>query len=212
MKEFPETFFQILFSGKIDESFIISLYAKHIDDTLIKMRKEFKALILVAVIMMAATSTFLTYGYAEPNESDFEKLVKDREFRIISRRGSAHELYKESDVANPESLESKLVLRAKVVEVNERFVKFEILDGSIEIDGKTYDVDNGQGWAIVRKFGWIAINGECESSSKDYRFHLEGMLHIEAPLVVILGLSGIMRGNESTFHLRYLSTIKGSPQ
>jgi hypothetical protein len=176
------------------------------------MRKEFKALILMSVIMMAATSAFLTYGYAEPNESDSEKLVKDREFRIISRRGSAHELNKESDVANPERLESKLVLRAKVVEVNERFVKFEILDGSIEIDGKTYDVDKGQGWAIVRKLGWIAINGECKSSSKDYRFHLGGMLHIEAPRLVILGLSGIMRGDESTFHLSYLSTIKGSPQ
>lgn len=211
MKEFSETFFQTLFSSKIDESFIISLYTKHIDDTSIKMRKEFKALILVAIIMMAATSTFLVYGYAAPNESDFEKLVKDREFRIISRRGSAHELDKESDVANPERLESKLLLHARVLEVNERFVKFEILDGSIEIDGKTYDVDKGQGWEIVSKFGWIAINGECESSSKDYRFHLEGMFHIEAPRVVILGLSGIIRGDEATFHLRYLSTIKGSP-
>ena len=90
----------------------------------------------------------------------FGKLIKDREFRIISRRGSAHEFNKESDTAKLERLESKLILHAKVVEVNERFVKFEILDGSIEIDGKTYDVDKGKGWAIVRKFGWIAINGE----------------------------------------------------
>jgi hypothetical protein len=176
------------------------------------MRKEFKALILMAAIMMVATSAFLVYGYAEPNESDFEKLVKEKEFRIISRRGSAHELNKESDTAKPERLESKLVLHAKVVEVNERFVKFEILDGSIKIDGKTYHVDKGKGWAIVRKFGWIAINGECESSNKDYRFHLEGMFHIEAPRVVILGLSGVMRGDETTFLLRYLSTIKGPPQ
>lgn len=196
----------------MNESFIITLYTKRIDDTSIKMRKEFKALILMAIIVMAATSTFLVYGYAEPNESDFEKLVRDREFRIISRRGSAHEFNKESDTTKSERLESKLILHAKIVEVGERFVKFEILDGSIEIDGKTYDVDKGKGWAIVRKFGWIAINGECESSNKDYRFHLEGMFHIEAPRVVILGLSGGMRCDEKTFLLRYLSTIKGTPQ
>jgi hypothetical protein len=177
------------------------------------MRKEIKALVLLVVIMGAVSSAFLVFGYAElDNESDFEKLVKDREFQIFARRGSAHELNKESDVAaNTERLESKLLLHAKVTDINDRLVKFEILEGKIEIDGNTYYVSKGQGWAIVKKFGWIAINGECRGSGKDYKFHLEGIFHIEAPRVVILGLSGIMRCDETAFHLRYLSTVKGPP-
>ena len=119
-----------------------------------------------------------------------------RIFTITSRQGWAHKLntpYEE--IADTEGAKTTLRLMVKVVEFNERRVKFEIIRGSIMIDDTVYMVRKGHGGALVNKFGWITLRGiavhpevSTVDASSEYRFYLEGMLHIEpGDAVVVTG-------------------------
>ncbi len=174
------------------------------------MKKEIKGLIILVVIMMAMSSTFLINGYAETDtELNTISLEENRQFTIIARRGWA-KIVKVNTEADVNRLKTKLEITIRVVEVNERLVKFEILKGKIIIDDRIYEIKEGQGRALLGKFGWIVINGvgEASTSKIDCRFHLEGMLHVEGPRVVVVGLSGILRNEDNTYYLRYIALVK----
>ena len=174
------------------------------------MKKEIKALIILAVTIMAMSSTFLIYGYANVDtELNTASLEESRQFTIIARRGWA-KIAKVNNEADVNGLKTKLEITIRVVEVNERLVKFEVLKGKIIIDDRIYEIKEGQGRALLGKFGWIVFKGvgEASTSKIDYGFHLEGMLHVEGPRLVVVGLSGILRNEETTYHLRYIALVK----
>jgi len=111
-------------------------------------------------------------------------------FKLESVRGSAR------DLGSRERLPATLELTLTVTDVNGSRVRFEIISGQISFGDKTYQVTSGKGGLIARKFGWAEIRGNTTlPNGETHKFRLEGLLHIERPKLVLIGLAGGI-GNE----------------
>ena len=110
--------------------------------------------------------------------------------KLESVRGSAREL------GSGERVPATLKLTLTVTHVNESRVRFEITGGQISFGDNTYQVTSGEGRLIVHKFGWAEIHGNTTlPNGETHKFRLEGMLHIERPGLMLIGLAG-GTGNE----------------
>jgi hypothetical protein len=112
------------------------------------------------------------------------------------------------DPSSGESQKAAITLTLTVTRVNDTRVKFTITSGQITIGDRIYTLSSGEGGAIVRKFGWVSLRGETPlASGKAFKFHLEGMLHIERPGIVVVGVAGAISHEESRIFLNFLARL-----
>ena len=127
--------------------------------------------------------------------------VGDR-VRLVSVRGFATHRGPEDEPR----INASIALVGEITEINRTQVKIRILEGSIQIGDNMYTVRAGHARALVRKFGWLGVIGNATSPDGAlFKFHLEGMLHIERPKLVVVGLAGLI-SNEADQHVLRLFT------
>ena len=147
-----------------------------------------KKLALVLLGLIALSITFSSSQVLAADDSPGPKV--GQVLKLESVRGSAREL------GSGERVPATLKLTLTVTHVNESRVRFEITDGQISFGENTYQVTSGEGRLIARKFGWAEIHGNATlPSGETHKFRLEGMLHIERPRLILIGLAGGI-GNE----------------
>ena len=72
-----------------------------------------------------------------------------------------------------------------------------------------YTVETGLARVLFRKFGWVAITGNAtDSNGAIFRFHLEGLLHVERPGLVIVGLAGPLTNEMDHYVLRLVTRME----
>jgi len=154
------------------------------------------SLLLVTLVL----SSLIIVSYAQqPNE----ELVKiGAKVRLYSVRGHATQRGTE----DKPWINASMVLVGEITEVNRSRIRIEIREGNIKIGDGNYIVKSGVARVIFRKFGWMGIVGNATSpEGTTYKFHLEGMLHIERPGLVMVGLAGPFTSDKDNYILRLLT-------
>jgi len=131
------------------------------------------------------------------NVGDRVRLVSVRGF--ATHRGSGDE----------PRINASITLVGEITEINRTQVKIRILEGNIQIGDDTYTVRTGHARALVRKFGWLGVIGNATSPDGSlFKFHLEGMLHIERPRLVVVGLAGLISNETEHYVLRLFIRVE----
>jgi len=153
-----------------------------------------KKLALVLLCLIALSSPFVVdRALAADDQTDPSV---GQVLKLVSVRGAARE------VGSGESIPASLTLTLTIIRVNQSRIRFEIMSGQISFGGNTYQVTSGEGRAIVRKFGWAEIHGNTTlPNGETHKFRLEGMLHIESPGLVLIGLAGGIGNEQNRAHL-----------
>jgi hypothetical protein len=152
----------------------------------VRILKKKLALVLLGLIVLSITFAGNQVLAADDQTGPSVGQV----FKLESVRGSARE------AGSGQRIPATLTLKLTITHVNESRVRFEITSGQISFGDNTYQVTSGEGRAVIRRFGWAEIHGNTTLSNGDkQRFRLEGMLHIERPRLVLIGLAGGI-GNE----------------
>lgn len=150
------------------------------------------ALILGFVVPLALTSTI----YAEPVH---KRVQVGDVFTIVSKRGVAI-MNNDGDITRKDA---SLTLTIRVVEVGERWFKFKVEGGTIEIDGEVFPITSGEGGGRIRirpRIALIGLKGEVQ----DGVFHLRGAAFLRQGKIMI-GLKGPLRLDETIYRLRFLA-------
>jgi hypothetical protein len=169
---------------------------------LIDMRYT-KLMLQSLMIVTVVLSTFIFVSYAQQEQQ--ESAIVGEIVKLETFRGRATLREEESS----EILNASIVLTGEITEINRTRIIIKIIDGDIKIGENSYLVESGSVRAIFRKFGWIAVTGNAASyDGSTFRFHLEGMLHIEHPRLVISGLAGTFLNEKSDYVLRLMTRIQ----
>lgn len=130
--------------------------------------------------------------------------VGDR-VRLVSVRGFATHRGPEDEPR----INASIALVGEITEINRTQVKIRILEGSIQIGDDTYTIRTGHARALFRKFGWLGAIGNATSPDGSmFKFHLEGMLHIERPRLVAVGLAGLISNEADQYLLRLFTRVE----
>ena len=128
-------------------------------------------------------------------------------FELVSVRGMAYE-----HAAN-RTAEAKVSLKLTVTEVNGSRVRFKITSGEITLGDSVYAVTDGQGGALLRRFGWATLQGEAKlPNGQVFKFHLDGMLHLERAGLLLAGLTGGLGNDTEQIRLRLLMRLSKGQQ
>lgn len=159
-----------------------------------------KKLLFTLILSLVAVGLVVPIHQAMAEEP--RRLEVGDVLRVESIRGMAHES------GTSDRMRADLVLTLTVTNVNDARGSFTLTSGEIGFGDNTFTVTSGEGHAIVRKFGWIVLRGSATlSSGKVFEFRLEGMLHLERPGLVLAGLAGGIRNENSHYGLRLIAKI-----
>ncbi|WP_455369935.1 hypothetical protein [[Eubacterium] cellulosolvens] len=166
---------------------------------MIKSKLMLTTLMMVTVIL----SSLIAVSYAQQDRltpAQVGDLVK-----LESVRGKA--VHRETE--SSEMMNASIVLTGEITEINRTRIMVKIIDGVIQTGENDYIVENGLARVLFRKFGWISVSGNATASDGSlFSFHLEGMLHIERPRLVLAGLEGLLSSEESHYGLRLMTRIQ----
>jgi hypothetical protein len=155
------------------------------------------------MIIIIVLSSLVVVSYAQQERQEpakIEDLIK-----LDSVLGQATN----RETKSSEMLNASIILTGEITEINRTRIIINILDGNIQIGENTHLVETGLARAIFRKFGWVAITRNAtDSYGSLFRFHLEGILHIERPRLVITGLAGPLANDENRYVLRLITRIE----
>lgn len=158
-----------------------------------------QALMIVTVIL----SSLIVVSYAQQERqapAQIGDLVK-----LESVKGRA--THRETD--SRDMLNASMVLTGEIADINRTHIIIKIIDGNVKIEDNTYTVETGLARVIFKKFGWVAITGNAtDSNGTIFRFHLEGLLHIERPGLVIVGLAGPLINEMDHYVLRLVTRME----
>ncbi len=155
------------------------------------------------MVVTVILSSLIVVSYAQQERQDPAQ-IGDL-FKIESVRGRA--TYRETDLKN--MLNASMVLTGELIEINRTRVIINIIDGNIKIGENMYTVETGLARVLFKKFGWVAITGNAtDSNGISFRFHLEGLLHVERQGLVIVGLAGPLTNETSHFVLRLVTRME----
>lgn len=155
------------------------------------------------MIVIIVLSSLVVVSYAQQERQEPAKIGDQVKLESIRGRATNRE------IESSEMLNASIVLTGEITEINRTRIMVKILDGNVQIGEDTYIVETGLARVIFRKFGWVAITGNAtDSYGSLFRFHLEGMLHIERPGLVITGLAGPLTNDENHYVLRLMTRIE----
>ena len=156
----------------------------------------------VFILGLAVSSALTGATYAEPLH---ERVQVGDVFTIVSKRGIA--IVDGNDGA--EKRNASLTLTIRVVEVGERWFigerwfKFKVEGGSIEVDGVAYPVTSGEGSVRFRMrpgAALIGLKGEVQGGV----FHLRGAAFPRWGDMTA-GLGGPLHVGDTVYRLRFLA-------
>jgi hypothetical protein len=150
----------------------------------------------VFILGLAVSSALTGATYAEPLH---ERVQVGDVFTIVSKRGIA--IVDGGDGAERSS--ASLTLTIRVVEVGERWFKFKVEGGSIEVDGVAYPVTSGEGSVRFRVrpgAALIGLKGEVQGGI----FHLRGAAFPRWGGMTA-GLGGPLHVGDTVYRLRFLA-------
>jgi hypothetical protein len=150
----------------------------------------------VFILGLAVSSALTGATYAEPLH---ERVQIGDVFTIVSKRGIA--IVDGGDGAERRS--ASLTLTVRVVEVGERWFKFKVEGGSIEVDGVAYPVTSGEGSVRFRVrpgAALIGLKGEVQGGI----FHLRGAAFPRWGGMTA-GLGGPLHVGDTVYRLRFLA-------
>ena len=153
-------------------------------------------LTVVFILGLAVSSALTGVVYAEPLH---ERVQVGDVFTIVSKRGIA--IVDGNDGA--EKRNASLTLTIRVVEVGERWFKFKVEGGSIEVDGVAYPVTSGEGSVRFRMrpgAALIGLKGEVQGGV----FHLRGAAFPRWGDMTA-GLGGPLHVGDTVYRLRFLA-------
>jgi hypothetical protein len=153
-------------------------------------------LTVVFILGLAVSSALTGATYAEPLH---EQVQVGDVFTIVSKRGIA--IVDGGDGAERRS--ASLTLTVRVVEVGERWFKFKVEGGSIEVDGVAYPVTSGEGSVRFRVrpgAALIGLKGEVQGGI----FHLRGAAFPRWGGMTA-GLGGPLHVGDTVYRLRFLA-------
>jgi len=157
------------------------------------------SIVLVAIVL--SSLTVASYAQRPPEESS---KIGDK-VRLHSIRG--HAIQRGSE--DRQWINASMVLVGEITAMNQSRINVEIQEGSIKIGDNGYAVKSGFARVLFQKFGWMNIVGNATGSDgTTFRFHLEGMLHIERQMLVIVGLAGPFSSGEDSYVLRLVTRIE----
>jgi hypothetical protein len=166
--------------------------------------KRKAAFVLLLSLIALATIMPLQQALADTAQ---DRLQVGTVFELASVRGMAYE-----HTAN-RTTEAKVSLKLTVTDVNGSRVRFKITSGEITLGDSVYAVTDGQGGALLRKFGWATLQGEAKfSNGQVFKFHLDGMLHLERAGLLLAGLAGGLGNDTEQTRLRLLIRLSRSQQ
>lgn len=162
-----------------------------------------KIMLQTLMIVIIVLSSLVVVSYAQQEQQEPAKIGDQVKLESIRGRATNRE------IQSSEMLNASIVLTGEITEINRTRIIVKILDGNVQIGEDTYIVETGLARVIFRKFGWVAITGNASDSYGSlFRFHLEGMLHIERPGLVITGLAGPLANDENQYVLRLMTRIE----
>lgn len=165
--------------------------------------KRSKLMLQTLMIVIIVLSSLVVVSYAQQERQEPAKVGDLVKLESVRGRATNREL-EYSDMLN-----ASVILTGEITEINRTRIIIKILDGNIQIGENTYIVETGLARTISRKFGWVAITGNATGSDGSlFRFHLEGMLHIERLGLVITGLAGPLTNDENHYVLRLMTKIE----
>jgi len=174
------------------------------------VQKKYLAL-LSSLLVVLVLSEFLTVANAETHADNKPPIEVGDVLKIESRRGIAVELkVGREENSERELLKAELMLKVEVAEIKDARVALKVLEGYIKIGENVYTVKEGKGRAILSKFGWLGVGGTATNEGAQYRFYLEGMLHIERSGLVVARLTGVFGNDEKSYRLRIMARIEKS--
>jgi len=150
----------------------------------------------VFILGLAVSSALTGATYAEPLH---ERVQVGDVFTIVSKRGIA--IVDGGDGGEKRS--ASLTLTVRVVEVGERWFKFKVEGGSIEVDGVAYPVTSGEGSVRFRVrpgAALIGLKGEVQGGI----FHLRGAAFPRWGGMTA-GLGGPLHVGDTVYRLRFLA-------
>lgn len=153
-------------------------------------------LTVVFILGLAVSSALTGATYAEPLH---ERVQVGDVFTIVSKRGIA---IVDGD-GGAERSSASLTLTVRVVEVGERWFKFKVEGGSIEVDGVAYPVTSGEGSVRFRVrpgAALIGLKGEVQGGI----FHLRGAAFLRWGGMTA-GLGGPLHVGDTVYRLRFLA-------
>jgi len=153
-------------------------------------------LTVVFILGLAVSSALTGVVYAEPLH---ERVQVGDVFTIVSKRGIA---IVDGD-GGAEKRNASLTLTIRVVEVGERWFKFKVEGGSIEVDGVAYPVTSGEGSVRFRMrpgAALIGLKGEVQGGV----FHLRGAAFPRWGDMTA-GLGGPLHVGDTVYRLRFLA-------
>lgn len=167
------------------------------------MRRTTAFLLLLSLIALTATVP-VQQVFADTAQA---RLQVGDVFELVSVRGMAYE--RTAD----EPTTAKMTLKLTVTDVNGSRVRFKITSGEITLGDKVFAMTDGQGRAILRKFGWATLQGDAKlGNGQMFKLHLDGMLHIERAGLVLAGLAGGLGNDTEQTQLRLLMRLSRSQQ
>ena len=111
------------------------------------------------------------------------------------------------DSTSNELANASMAIECEVVSIEGKQVEADINVGNITVQEMVFDVKNGTVRVILRKFGWIIIKGVALNGVEEYKFRFEGMLHVERPRLVIVGLVGGFRGEKQAYRISCIGRV-----
>ena len=165
--------------------------------------KYSKIILQTLMIVTVILSSLIVVSYAQQERqapAQIGDLVK-----LESVRGRATN----SETNSKDMLNASMFLTGELIEINRTRVIVKIIDGNVKIGENMYTVETGLARVLFRKFGWVAITGNAtDSNGAIFRFHLEGLLHVERPGLVIVGLAGPLTNEMDHYVLRLVTRME----
>ena len=165
--------------------------------------KYSKIILQTLMILTVILSSLIVVSYAQQERqapAQIGDLVK-----LESVRGRATN----SETNSKDMLNASMFLTGELIEINRTRVIVKIIDGNVKIGENMYTVETGLARVLFRKFGWVAITGNAtDSNGAIFRFHLEGLLHVERPGLVIVGLAGPLTNEMDHYVLRLVTRME----
>jgi hypothetical protein len=177
-----------------EQSPITEIYGSTLNIAEVKVMISKKFGIVILFLATMALPNLILVSYAQQPEQ-VGASIGDK-VRLQSVRGSTA---LRGD--NMKWYNASIDLVGEITELNGTHVRFRILDGGIQVGDEHYSIAGGRLNAVYKRFGWLGIIGNATSSTGTaFGFHLEGMLHIERPGLVVAGLAGPLV-NETTHYV-----------
>jgi hypothetical protein len=166
--------------------------------------KRTGAFVLLLSLIALTTTVPVQQVFADTAQ---DRLQLGDVFELVSVRGIAY------DRAADEPTTAEMSLKLTVTDVNGSRVRFKITSGEITVGDKAFAVTDGQGRALLRKFGWATLQGDAKlANGKMFKLHLDGMLHIEKAGLLLTGLTGGLGNDAEQIRLRLLMRLSRSQQ